>query len=215
MVEGLRILRGHLDPAEQRALVAEVLTAVAQAGWFTPRMPRTGRPFSVRMCNLGPLGWVSDERGYRYQRHHPATGRPWPPLPPRLLALWRDLARVPAEPECCLVNLYRPGARLGLHRDEDEETFEAPIVSISLGDPAVFRIGGLRRRDPTRRVVLESGDVVVMAGAARRIYHGIDRILAGRSALIPGGGRLNLTLRRVHRFDPAAGAVGGESTGEG
>jgi len=199
-VEGLRVLRGYLDRTEQEALLGEVLAAVEEAGWFRPRMPRSGRPFSVLMCNLGPLGWVSDERGYRYQPHHPETGRPWPPMPARLRVLWRELAGVPAEPECCLVNLYRPGARLGLHRDEDEETFAAPILSLSLGDAAVFRIGGRRRRDPTRRLVLESGDVVVMEGERRLAYHGIDRILAGTSDLLPGGGRLSLTLRRVRPF---------------
>ena len=202
-MEGLRVLRRYLDPEAQARLCAEVWRAVEPAGWFRPRMPRTGRPLSVRMANLGPLGWVADERGYRYQPHHPDTGAPWPPMPERLIELWRALG-APAEPECCLVNLYRPGARLGLHRDEDEETFEAPIVSISLGDSAIFRIGGTRRRDPTRRVVLESGDVVVMGGPARLLYHGIDRILPGTSDLVPGGGRLALTLRRVRPLPGAA-----------
>lgn len=161
-------------------------------------MPRTGRPFSVRMANMGPLGWVSDVRGYRYQSSHPLTGRPWPPIPERLLGLWCELVGSP-EPECCLVNLYRPGARMGLHRDEDEEAQEVPVLSVSLGDAAIFRVGGLARGGPTVSFRLESGDVVLLAGASRRAYHGIDRILAGTSDLVPGGGRINLTLRRVTR----------------
>ncbi len=194
---GVEWRRRRLDRTAQRALLSEVLARVEEAGWFRPRMPRTGRPFSVLMCNLGPLGWVSDEGGYRYQPHHPQTGRPWPPIPRLLLDLWEELAGFPAPPECCLVNLYRPGAKLGLHRDEDEETFDAPIVSVSLGDAAIFRIGGASRRDPTRRIRLESGDVLVMGGPARLLYHGVDRILPGTSDLVPGGGRIALTLRRV------------------
>ncbi|MCS6781409.1 MAG: alpha-ketoglutarate-dependent dioxygenase AlkB [Geminicoccaceae bacterium] len=196
--EGFRHLPGFLDRTAQAALLAEVLSLVEPAFWFAPTMPRTGRPFSVRMANLGPLGWVSDRRGYRYQPTHPVTGRPWPPIPDRLLALWRELVGTP-EPECCLVNSYRDGAKMGLHRDEDEEAQEVPVLSVSLGDAAIFRVGGLARRGPTVSLRLESGDLVLLAGASRRAYHGIDRILAGTSDLVPGGGRINLTLRRVSR----------------
>lgn len=196
LADGIALYPGHLTAAEQAALLAEVAAVIAQAPLFVPRMPRTGKPFSVRMTNCGPLGWVSDETGYRYQPTHPVTGDPWPPIPERLLALWRDVG-APAEPEACLVNHYAAGARLGLHQDSDEKTFDAPVVSVSLGDTAVFRIGGTTRKGPTRSVRLASGDVVVFGGPSRLAFHGIDRVLAGSSRLVAGGGRINLTLRRV------------------
>lgn len=202
LAEGIALHPGRLAPDEQAALYAEIEAAVAAAPFFTPRMPRTGKPFSVRMTNCGPLGWVSDEAGYRYQPHHPETAAPWPPIPERLVRLWRDVG-APAEPQACLVNLYREGARLGLHQDSDEETYDAPVVSVSLGDTAVFRIGGTTRRAPTRSVRLSSGDVIVFGGPSRLVYHGIDRTIPGSSRLIPGGGRINLTLRRVTPWSDA------------
>ena len=154
---------------------------------------------SVRMTNCGPLGWITDERGYRYQPHHPETGAPWPPMPRLLLDAWWALAAYPHPPEACLVNLYGPSARMGLHQDRDEQDFAAPVVSLSLGDTCLFRIGGTSRKDPTRSVRLASGDAVVLAGEARLAFHGVDRILPGTSTLLPEGGRINLTLRRVTR----------------
>lgn len=197
MPDGVRLLRRHLDETAQRRLLDTVLAAVEAAGWVTPTMPRTGRPYSVRMCNLGPLGWVSDSTGYRYQPTHPISGRPWPPLPPALEELWRDVASYPHPPECCLVNLYGAGARMGLHQDRDEQDMAAPVVSVSLGDEAVFRIGGIERRGATIAVRLRSGDVLTFGGPSRLRFHGIDRVLAGTSDVVPGGGRINLTLRRV------------------
>ena len=195
--EGFRHLPGHLDRPAQEALLAEVLAAVAGSGWFRPVMPRSGRPLSVRMGNLGPLGWVADRRGYRYQRTHPDSGRPWPPMPAALLALWDAVTGWPAPPEACLVNLYQGTARMGLHQDRDEADLAAPVLSVSLGDTARFRLGGTARGGPTRTLALASGDVAVLGGAARLCFHGVDRILAGTSDLVPGGGRINLTLRRV------------------
>src|SRR3546814_4495893 len=156
--------------------------------------------FSVRMTNAGSHGWFSDREGYRYLPRHPATGQPWPPIPDALLALWRAVAGYAGDPQCCLVNHYTPEARMGLHRDADEETFAAPVVSLSLGDCAVFRIGGAERRGPTSSLKLRSGDVMVLAGPARLAYHGIDRVLGGSSRLLEregweGGGRINVTLR--------------------
>jgi alkylated DNA repair protein (DNA oxidative demethylase) len=194
---GLKYLPGFLGPSAQEGLVEELRKAIAEAPFFTPVMPRTGRPFTVRMTNLGPLGWVSDRAGYRYQDCHPETGRPWPPIPESVLTLWKDVADYPHPPEACLVNYYREGARMGLHRDADEDDFAAPVVSISLGDTAVFRIGGTERGGRTGILKLASGDIVVMGGASRLCFHGIDRILTGTSTLLKDGGRINLTLRRV------------------
>ena len=194
---GLKIMPGYLDRAAQDALLAAIREAIAQAPLYTPRMPRTGKPMSVRMTNCGALGWMTDERGYRYQPTHPETGLPWPPIPAILLDAWAALARYPHAPEACLVNVYGPQARMGLHQDRDEQDFAAPVLSLSLGDTGLFRIGGLKRNDPTRTVRLASGDAVVLGGEARLAFHGIDRILPGTSTLLPQGGRINLTLRRV------------------
>ena len=199
--DGFRHLPGFLDEAAQRDLLAAALAAVEVAPWVVPVMPRTGRPFSVRLTNLGPLGWVSDRAGYRYQPTHPATGRPWPLMPEAVLALWAAVAGYPHPPECCLVNLYREGARMGLHQDRDERDLAAPVVSVSLGDDALFRVGGTMRGGRTAALRLRSGDVVVMGGLARLCFHGIDRVLAGGSPLVPGGGRINLTVRRVTRAE--------------
>ncbi|MGX5734333.1 alpha-ketoglutarate-dependent dioxygenase AlkB family protein [Bosea thiooxidans] len=188
---------GRLAPAEQAALVAELRAVARKAPFFQPRMPKTGKPFSVRMTNCGPLGWVSDERGYRYQPEHPETGEPWPLMPAPLLALWKELAGYPHPPEACLVNFYAAGTKMGLHQDRDEQDFDAPVLSISLGDAALFRIGGTTRGGKTISLKLASGDVLLFGGEARLAYHGIDRILSGSSTLLPEGGRINLTLRRV------------------
>lgn len=199
-IEGLRYLPGHFSRAAQEALVADVLRLAAEAPFYTPRLPRTGAPMSVLQTNFGPLGWVTDQaRGYRYEPLHPETGRPWPAIPAALLDLWADVSGCAAPPEACLVNLYRDGARMGLHVDADEEARDAAVVSVSLGDAAIFRIGGANRKDPTRSFRLASGDVVVLGGAARRAHHGVDRTIAGSSTLVAGGGRINLTLRRVTR----------------
>jgi DNA oxidative demethylase len=197
MTPGLRYLPGHLSLEDQQKLVETLRAAVAEAPLVTPVMPRTGRPFTVRMTNLGALGWVSDRAGYRYQAHHPETGKPWPPIPEMVLDVWRQVSGYLHEPEACLVNFYHGGAKMGLHRDEDEEDFSAPVVSISLGDTAVFRMGRPERGGRTETLKLSSGDVLVMGGQSRLCYHGIDRVLTGTSTLLKDGGRINLTLRRV------------------
>ncbi|MBX9932987.1 MAG: alpha-ketoglutarate-dependent dioxygenase AlkB [Methylobacterium sp.] len=206
---------GYLDAAGLARLWIELAEVIAVSPPYRPRMPRTGAPFSVRMTNCGALGWVSDEAGYRYQPHHPETGATWPSIPPTAMAAWRDLAGYEAPPETCLVNLYEPGARMGLHQDRDEAALDAPVVSLSLGATALFRYGGIRRSDPTRSIRLASGDALVIGGASRLIHHGVDRILPAlpdllggmeppvltkiMTGLLPPGGRCNLTLRRVTR----------------
>jgi alkylated DNA repair protein (DNA oxidative demethylase) len=191
-------LPGKLDAAEQVRLLGALRAVMAEAPLFTPTMPRSGKPMSVRMTNCGPLGWVTDkDRGYRYQAAHPLTGKAWPAMPQALLDLWAEVARYSAPPEACLINYYAASAKMGLHQDRDEADFAAPVLSVSLGDSAIFRVGGLARKDPTRAFELKSGDVVVLAGKDRLAFHGIDRILPGTSSLLSEGGRINLTLRRV------------------
>jgi len=195
---GVHLWRETLSRDAQRELVEEVFALAEQAPFYRPLMPRSEKPFSVEETNFGPLGWFSDRNGYRYVSRHPYTEQPWPPIPSALLQIWEKVAQGAPSPECCLVNLYRNGARMGLHQDRDEEALDAPVVSVSLGDDAQFRIGTTVRKGPTRSVKLGSGDVIVFGGPARLAFHGIDRVFSGTSGLVPGGGgRINLTLRRV------------------
>ena len=188
----------YFDPAQQADLIEAVRIGVQQAPFFVPRMPRTGTPMSVVLSNFGSLGWVSDkEKGYRYEPNHPVTGQPWAPMPKLLQNLWDHVTGYPVKPECCLINWYKDGAKMGAHVDNDEQDAKAPVVSISLGDPANFRIGGPKRGGPTKGLKLFSGDVVVMAGESRFCYHSVPKVFYGESALVPKGGRINLTMRRV------------------
>jgi alkylated DNA repair protein (DNA oxidative demethylase) len=196
---GVRHLPGHLDKANQEALVEVVRAIVVEAPLYTPTMPKSGKEMSVRMTNCGSLGWVTDkEHGYRYQPTHPVTGKPWPAIPDILLDIWRDTAESDVEPEACLINYYDSTARMGLHQDRDEREFSAPVLSISLGDDCLFRVGGVKRDDPTISFRLSSGDVVVIGGEGRLAFHGVDRIYPGTSMLLKREGRINLTLRRVN-----------------
>ena len=194
---GLIHYPGWFVRSQQQTLVDTLRDLVRAAPLFTPRMPRTGKPFSVRMSNCGPLGWVADEAGYRYQPHHPESRAPWPAMPSALIDLWSTVADYPHPPEACLINLYERGARMGLHQDRDEQDFVAPVVSVSLGASALFRFGGEVRGGATQSVRLESGDVVVIGGPSRLCFHGIDRIYPGTSTLLDDDRRINLTLRRV------------------
>lgn len=193
---------GYLNPESQQKLVALVRQNLALAPLFTPRMPRTGKPMSVRMTNFGRLGWVTDQnRGYRYQDSHPETGQPWPTMPKVLLDLWRDLSGHGRPPQACLVNYYEDGAKMGLHQDRDESVFDAPVLSVSLGNTCLFRVGGSKRGGKTTSFKLCSGDVMMLSGPSRLAYHGVDRIYGDTSGLLKNGGRLNLTLRRVTADD--------------
>lgn len=194
---GIAYYPGYWSAAEQAALVSELRVILKIAPLFTPTMPKTGKPFSVRMTNCGMLGWVSDRDGYRYQEHHPLTGEPWPAMPMMVREAWAKISNYPHDPEACLINYYGPQAKMGLHQDRDEQDFDAPIVSFSLGDTAVFRIGGTERGGKTTSLKLNSGDALVFGGPARLVYHGIDRILAGTSTVLGSEGRVNLTVRRV------------------
>ncbi|TPW32594.1 alpha-ketoglutarate-dependent dioxygenase AlkB [Martelella alba] len=197
--DGFDYLPDHLDRADQQQLLDEIRAVVAKAPLYVPAMPRTGKAMSVRMTNCGPLGWVTDkERGYRYQPLHPQTGKPWPDIPPALMALWNDLSGFDAPPEACLVNFYDETAKMGLHQDRDEAEFSAPVLSISLGDSCLFRIGGLSRSDKAQSLKLKSGDIVILGGKSRLAFHGVTRIYPGTSTLLKKGGRINLTLRRVN-----------------
>jgi alkylated DNA repair protein (DNA oxidative demethylase) len=200
---GFSFHQAKVNLAGQHRLAIDVRGILASAPAYTPRMPRSGTPMSVRMSNCGPLGWFTDkDQGYRYIDRHPETGQAWPAIPDAVMAVWEDLSGYRAPPEACLINWYGPGAKLGLHIDQDEEASDAPVVSISLGDTAVFRVGGATRKSPTRTMKLHSGDVMVLGGESRHWYHGVDRVLAGSSCLLTEagfseGGRINLTLRRV------------------
>lgn len=197
---GVRHIPGYLDRPQQEKLLEEIRAVVKAAPLYVPTMPRTGKPMSVRMTNCGALGWVTDkEGGYRYQPHHPVTGAPWPPIPAMLLDIWREIAQYPHEPEACLVNFYEPGARMGLHQDRDEQDLAAPVLSVSLGDDCLFRVGETTRSGRTVSFRLQSGDIVVLGGEGRLAVHGVDRIYPATSTLLKNGGRINLTLRRVRK----------------
>ncbi|MEM0899393.1 MAG: alpha-ketoglutarate-dependent dioxygenase AlkB [Pseudomonadota bacterium] len=196
--KGVRHIPMALSHREQKDLLEDIRSVVSDAPLFQPAMPRTGKPLSVRMTNCGSLGWVTDkERGYRYQPHHPVTGKPWPDIPSKLMELWAELSAWQQEPEACLVNFYDASAKMGLHQDKDEDNHEAPVLSVSLGDTCLFRIGEKQRSGRTTSVKLQSGDVVILGGEGRMCYHGVDRIYPDTSALLKNGGRINLTLRRV------------------
>ena len=196
--EGVRHIPMCLSLDEQRSMLDAVRSVVKAAPLYTPTMPRTGKPMSVRMTNCGQLGWVTDkENGYRYQPIHPATGKSWPAMPAQLAALWTEFSNYNHAAEACLINFYEASAKMGLHQDRDEENFDAPVLSISLGDSCLFRVGTEAKTGGTVSIKLNSGDLILLSGKARLAYHGVDRIYPDTSALLKNGGRINLTLRRV------------------
>jgi len=197
---GLFYVPEYLDRTAQDALLADLRMKLAEAPLYTAHMPKSGVPLSVKMTNCGVLGWVTDrENGYRYEPLHPLTARPWPAIPDLAAKAWEVLTDFPHPPEACLINYYAPSAKMGLHQDRDEALLTAPVVSLSLGDRCLFRFGGDTRRGKTRSVDLKSGDAIVLSGASRLAFHGVDRIVSGSSSLLSEGGRFNLTLRRVTR----------------
>jgi alkylated DNA repair protein (DNA oxidative demethylase) len=194
-LRGFEIYKGLLDLEAQQALVAAVREVAKAAPLFSPMTPY-GKPMRVKMTSAGKYGWVSDRSGYRYSEKHP-EGMAWPDIPSEVLDIWQHVSGSDRAPECCLMNFYGETARMGLHQDRDESDFSQPVVSVSLGDDGLFRIGGLERVGSTESIWLSSGDVVVMGGEARLTYHGVDKIRFGSSRLLSKGGRLNLTLRVV------------------
>lgn len=194
-LRGVVIHKGMLGAAEQAEMVAQLRQIIAVAPLFSPET-RWGKKMSVRMTSAGKYGWVSDRRGYRYEPLHPG-GAPWPPIPDPVLRVWDAVTGLDRRPDCCLINFYQGDARMGLHQDKDEADFSWPVLSISLGDDGLFRIGNQERGGKTESVWLQSGDVLVMGGAARLLHHGLDKTRAGSSQLLKDGGRINLTLRVV------------------
>ncbi len=196
--EGAVLLRGFALAVE-RELLAAVESVSARAP-FRHMSVKGSRSMSVAMTNCGDLGWVSDESGYRYEAKDPLSGEPWPPLPASFAELAAGAAAAAGfasfQPDACLINRYAPGAQMGLHQDKDELDKNAPIVSVSLGLPAVFLFGGLRRSERPQRISLASGDVVVWGGPLRLAYHGVAKLAAGDHPL-SGSSRINLTFRKA------------------
>lgn len=194
-LRGVQIFEGLIDPIAQAGMLAELQDMARRAPPFSPQTPY-GKPMSVQLTSAGKYGWYSDKSGYRYVTQHP-SGQDWPAIPASVLDLWRGLVGDTRDPDCCLINFYGEGAKMGLHQDKDEADFSWPVVSVSLGDDGLFRVGNTTRGGKTESIWLTSGDVVVMGGDARLSYHGVDRIRFGTSTLLPKGGRINLTLRVV------------------
>ncbi|WP_425040915.1 alpha-ketoglutarate-dependent dioxygenase AlkB family protein [Primorskyibacter sp. S187A] len=194
-LRGVRIIKGALGLAAQEALLEDVRAIARAAPMVQPTTPG-GRKMSVRMTAAGAFGWVSDASGYRYAERHP-EGHAWPPIPPALLALWNAYCPSARAPECCLINFYGEGARMGLHQDCDEADFTQPVLSVSLGDDGMFRVGSVTKGGKTASHWMQSGDIAVLGGEARLVHHGVDRIRFGSSRLLPKGGRINVTMRVV------------------
>ena len=195
VLKGCHVHKGYLSRGECEMMITDLRKVIEVAPLFQPRTP-WGKPMSVRMSACGKYGWFTDRRGYRYEDRHP-SGTPWPAIPKTVLSVWQALVSDQRMPDCCLINYYASKAKMGLHQDKDEKDFGWPVLSISLGDTARFRVGGRERGGASEAIDLESGDVAVLGGEARLAFHGIDRIKPGTSDLLKNGGRINLTLRVV------------------
>lgn len=192
-LKGVKIWEGFLDRNAQETMVAD-LRSIARVAPFRQYETPGGRKMSVRMSAAGEMGWTTDRQGYRYDPVQP-DGTCWPDIPDSILDVWKKVAGVSKLPDSCLVNYYGEGSKMGMHQDRDEAETSWPVVSISLGDEALFRVGGTERGGRTKSHMLRSGDVALLAGDARLAYHGIDRVAFRSSDLLPDGGRINVTLR--------------------
>jgi alkylated DNA repair protein (DNA oxidative demethylase) len=194
IIEGLDYFPNYLSDEQIDILREDINFALTKAPLFRPSMPKTGRDFSVKMSNMGNVGWVSDKiGGYRYQSLHPDTKQNWPKISNNILNIWHKVTNLKTSPDCCLINHYNSKSKMGLHVDSDEKDFSYPVLSISLGDSALFRFGGLKRSDKTRSIKLNNGDVLMMSGQSRLIYHGIDKTYLSNQF----DNRINLTLRKI------------------
>lgn len=194
-IGGFKVFKGCLETTTQATVVAE-LRDIARVAPMRAPVTRWGKTMRVEMTSAGRVGWICDPQGYRYEPKQP-NGGDWPAIPNSVLDIWRRVTGLARDPDCCLINYYGQDARMGLHQDKDEGDFAWPVVSVSLGDEALFRVGGRERGGKTQSIWLTSGDVVVMGGAARLAYHGVDKIRFGSSKLLADGGRINITLRVV------------------
>lgn len=194
-IRDFELFQGHLTSESQHQLVNELRAVIREAPLFSPET-RWGKKMSVKMTSAGKYGWFSDRKGYRYEPKHP-SGSNWPKIPKSVLDVWYKTTGLTRKPDCCLINYYTENAKMGMHQDKDEADFSWPVVSISLGDDGLFRIGNVERGGKTDSLWLKSGDVMVMGGKARLYHHGLDKIRFGSSTLLKNGGRINLTLRVV------------------
>jgi DNA oxidative demethylase len=194
-LRGVPVYKGVLTPDAQKSLVLALRDVVQAAPLYAP-VVASGKVMSVRMTSAGRFGWFSDRSGYRYLKEHP-SGTPWPGIPQALLRLWQRLTGLTREPDSCLINFYGAAAKMGMHQDRDEADFSWPVLSLSLGDDGLFRVGNTSRGGKTESLWLSSGDVVLLHGDRRLVWHGVDRIRFQSSGLLPAGGRINVTLRVV------------------
>ena len=192
-LRGFEIHKMKCSSEVQQAILLDLRGIVQKAPMFTPEMAG-GQKMSVRMTSAGDVGWYSDVAGYRYMAAHP-SGKAWPNIPNRLLDLWAAVSGCDRAPDSCLINFYGEGARMGMHQDLDEADKSFPVVSLSLGDEGLFRMGGVTKGGKTDAIWLTSGDVVVMGGDARLAWHGVDKTRFGSLRLLPKAGRINVTLR--------------------
>ena len=195
IVRDVPVFKSFLDSEAQKNMVDDLRAIVTAAPLFTPVTSR-GQEMSVRMTSAGRFGWVTDRKGYRYEPRHP-SGVAWPDIPASVMSVWHAVSGFDREPDSCLINFYSETAKMGLHQDRDEADFDAPVVSISLGDSALFRIGNHERGGKTESIWLDSGDVCVLTGPSRLRFHGIDRVKPNSSTLLGRGGRINVTMRVV------------------